>query len=261
MYTEIAEWWPLLSRPEDYEEEANFYMGTMHGAAEFPIETVLELGSGGGNNASFMKDRHSMTLVDISPRMLAVSKRLNPECEHLEGDMRTVRLGREFDAVFIHDAIVYMTSAEDLSAAVETAFLHTRPGGVALFCPDYTKENFTPLTDHGGYDDNDRGLRYLEWSWDPDPSDSTFIADYAYLIRESDGSVRLLHDRHIAGLFIGGGMDGDPRGSRVRPLGRPIPPQRGTPGPDRITGEEAERVAEICYGRVMSTVHLPSVVA
>ena len=35
-----------------------------------------------------------MTLVDLSEEMLAVSRELNPECEHLQGDMRTLRLGR-----------------------------------------------------------------------------------------------------------------------------------------------------------------------
>jgi SAM-dependent methyltransferase len=201
MYTDIAEWWPLLSRPEDYEEEATFYLRTLEQALGGPPKTVLELGSGGGNNASFMKKRTSITLVDMSPEMLAVSRGLNPECEHIEGDMRRVRLGREFDVVFVHDAIVYMTSRDDLAAAVETAFVHTRPGGIALFCPDHTKDNFTPRTDHGGYDDGVRGLRYLEWSWDPDPSDVTCITDYVYLIRDSDGGVQVLHDRHVEGLF------------------------------------------------------------
>ena len=68
--------------------------------------TLLELGSGGGNNASHLKARFNCTLTDISPDMLALSRTLNPECEHLEGDMRTLRLGRTFDVVFIHDAIV-----------------------------------------------------------------------------------------------------------------------------------------------------------
>jgi hypothetical protein len=31
--------------------------------------------------------------------MLDVSRALNPECEHIEGDIRTVRLERSFDAV------------------------------------------------------------------------------------------------------------------------------------------------------------------
>lgn len=202
LYGELAAWWPLLSAPADYEEEAAFYARTLLEASDSPPRTVLELGSGGGNNASHMKARFAMTLVDPSPGMLAVSRALNPDCEHVQGDMRTVRLGREFDAVFVHDAVCYMTSEAELRRAMETAFVHCRPGGVALFCPDHLRENFAPSTDHGGHDgDNGRGLRYLEWTWDPDPADATYTVDYAYLLREADGSVRAVHDRHVEGLF------------------------------------------------------------
>ena len=55
LYEELAEYWPLLSAPEDYAEEAAFYWRVMQGARPAPIRTVLELGSGGGNNASHMK--------------------------------------------------------------------------------------------------------------------------------------------------------------------------------------------------------------
>ena len=97
--------------------------------------TLLELGAGGGNNAFHMKRRFSCTLTDLSPRMLEVSRSINPECEHLAGDMRELRLGRQFDAVFVHDAVEYMTTPDDLARAVSTAYIHTRPGGVALFVP------------------------------------------------------------------------------------------------------------------------------
>ena len=90
------------------------YREALVASASSPIDTLLELGSGGGNNASHLKKHFQMTLVDLSPGMLEVSRKLNPECEHLQGDMRSVRLGRSFDAVFMHDAIAYMTSAEDL---------------------------------------------------------------------------------------------------------------------------------------------------
>ena len=201
MYSEIADWWPLLSRPEEYEEEAGFFTRTLIEVSDEPPRTILELGSGGGNNASHMKADLDMILVDLSPNMLEVSKRLNPDCEHIVGDMRTIRLDREFDAVFIHDAIDYMTSSGDLAAAVETAFIHTRPGGVALFCPDHIRETFKPSTEHGGSDADGRGLRYLQWTWDPDPRDSSCVTDYAYLLRDRDGGVSVLHDRHECGLF------------------------------------------------------------
>lgn len=125
-------------------------------ASERPVRTVLNLGSGGGNNASHLKKHFQMTLVDPLPGMLAVSQALNPECEHLEGDMRDVRLGRTSDAVFIHDAIMYITTEADLRRAMETAFIHCAPGGGAIFAPDYTRETFEPRTDHGGHDGNGR---------------------------------------------------------------------------------------------------------
>lgn len=142
-----------------------------------------------------------MTLVDQSPEMLAVSRTLNPECEHLLSDMRTVRLGRLFDAVFIHDAIMYMTTEIDLRAAMATVYLHCRPGGVALFVPDHVRETFTPSTEHGGHDGEQRALRYLEWSYDPDERDTTYVTDFVYVLREGADRVRVEHDRHIEGLF------------------------------------------------------------
>jgi ubiquinone/menaquinone biosynthesis C-methylase UbiE len=76
MYSEIADWWPLLSSPEEYEEEAGFFTRTLIEVSDEPPRTILELGSGGGNNASHMKADLEMTLVDLSPNMLEVSKTL-----------------------------------------------------------------------------------------------------------------------------------------------------------------------------------------
>lgn len=201
LYTELAEWWPLLSPPSEYAEEAAAYQRILLESCRRPCRTVLELGSGGGNNASHLKARFEMVLVDRSPAMLDVSRALNPECEHVRGDMRTVRLGRRFDAVFVHDAIAYMATEADLRRVIETAALHCAPGGAVLFAPDHVRESFKPSTDHGGYDGPHRALRYLEWTWDPDPADTTCLVDYVYLLRERDGSVRVESDRMIEGLF------------------------------------------------------------
>jgi SAM-dependent methyltransferase len=201
LYRDLAAWWPLISAPEEYAEEAATAAAVL-GSASTGVHEVLELGSGGGHNAVHLKSRFSMTLVDLSPDMLAVSRRLNPECAHHQGDMRTVRLGREFDAVFVHDAVAYLTTEADLRQVIETAFTHCRPGGIALFMPDHTAETFQPVTDHGGSDGPDgRGARYLEWTTDPDPGDTWIQSEYAFLLRDPDGSVRVVHDTHRTGLF------------------------------------------------------------
>ena len=144
LYTQLASWWPLLSAPAEYAEAAAFYRRLLQDASDLTIGTLLELGSGGGNNASHLKAHFRVTLVDLSPDMLGVSRNLNPECEHCVGDMRTIRLGRQFDGVFIQYAVSYMATETDLRQAIETAFVHCRPGGVALFAPDHLRENFLP---------------------------------------------------------------------------------------------------------------------
>jgi hypothetical protein len=201
LYTDLATWFHLLTAPDEYAEEAELYRGILCETTPVPLRTLLELGSGGGNIASYHKRHFSCTLVDLSSQMLEVSRSINPECEHIEGDMRTVRLGRTFDAVFVHDAVMYLTTEVDLRQAMETAFFHCRPGGVTLFVPDHVRETFTPTTDHGGHDGDGRGLRYLEWTWDPDPFDSTYFVDLAYLLREDGKPMRCEYDRHVCGLF------------------------------------------------------------
>ena len=200
-YTDLAEWWPLISPPEDYLEEAVLGASVLQRAG-IPVHKVLELGSGGGHNAVHLKQSFAMTLVDLSDEMLEVSRRLNPECDHYQGDMRTIRLGRQFDAVFVHDAIDYMTAEADLRLAMETAFVHCRIGGLAFFVPDDIRETFQEGSDHGGHDAADgRGARYLEWTWDPDPDDTWTTTEYAFLLRNVDGVVRMVHETHRTGLF------------------------------------------------------------
>lgn len=203
LYGSLAEWWPLISPPEEYVEEAAFAATLLSstGSSTGPFD-VLDLGSGGGHMAVHLKRHFNLTLVDLSDDMLAISRRLNPECEHVAGDMRSVRLGREFDTVLVHDAVDYMTTEAELRRAVDTAFAHCRPGGVAVFIPDYTVETFAPGTEHGGGDDpSGRGARFLAWTQDPDPTDTTVATEYVFMLRDADGTVRVVHETHETGLF------------------------------------------------------------
>ena len=202
LYTELASWWPLLSPVVDYAEEAAFLRKVLAEAGLPSAPSLLELGSGGGSNAFYLKQYFDrITLTDISPQMLAISRLLNPECEHHDGDMRDLRLGRAFDVVFVHDAIDYMLTLEDLRRSLETAAVHCKPHGLALVVPDYVRETFQPSTGHGGSDGDGRSLRYLEWTYDPDERDSTYTTEFAYLLREGDTPARVEHDVHVCGLF------------------------------------------------------------
>ncbi|HSV99652.1 MAG TPA: class I SAM-dependent methyltransferase [Sedimentisphaerales bacterium] len=201
LYGDLADWYPLLTPVGDYAEEAAFYRRLFEIYCRQPPRTLLDLGSGGGHNAAYLKETLACTLIDVAPAMIGLSRRLNPKCEHILGDMRSIRLGRVFDCVLAHDAVSYMTSRSDLVSAIATAFAHTAAGGVALFQPDFVSETFEPGAETGGSDGNGRALRYLEWRWIPDSRTDIYVTDMAYLLRDVNGAVEVVHDRHFMGLF------------------------------------------------------------
>jgi trans-aconitate methyltransferase len=200
LYSELVPWYRLIDPPEDHADEAAAYRAAFERALPPGLATLLDLGAGGGHNAFHLKRRFACTLTDLSPDMLESSRELNPECEHAQGDMRTLRLDRLFDAVLVHDAVAYMTTEADLLAAVLTAFVHTRSGGAAVFAPDCYKDTFQEGTDLLEATRDARAIRGLSWAWDPDPKDDVMAVDYAFLLRDG-ATLRAVHDHHDEGLF------------------------------------------------------------
>lgn len=201
LYSELADWYYLLTHPDDYEEEAGIFHSTFEEHARIPIRTMLELGSGGGANALYLKRHYDMTLSDLSEQMLAQSKTINPDVRHIQGDMRTLRLGEEFDAVFVHDAIAYMTTTDDLGAAITTAAVHLKPGAMTLLVPDDILETYAPSSSDGGHDIGGRSLRYTETHGPVEPGSTVAETRFVYTLRDEDGSERTIEDVHRFGVF------------------------------------------------------------
>jgi len=201
LYGELAAWWPVISPPAEYAGDAEA-VEREFAAAAVPVRTLLDLGSGGGHVALHLRRNRSVTLADLSPDMLAVSRQLNPDCEHVQGDMRTIRLGREFDAVLVHDAVDYVISQADLALVVGTAFAHCRPGGIAVFAPDHTAETFRAGAGAGGgHDGSGRQASFTERTTDPDPGDNWILAEYEFTLRDADGTVTIVPEAHRLGSF------------------------------------------------------------
>ena len=201
LYNELAYLWPVISPPETYAEEADHWRRAIRNKLGEDRLRLLELGVGGGHNLSHLTTDFEAAAVDISPRMLELSRRLNPTVDHHLGDMRTVRLGRKFDAVLVHDAIGYMLTEDDLRAALTTAKEHLRPGGLLLLAPDLVRESFYEGMVHrwtGAV--GDVRVETEERMYVRDPADSVIESHFTYTITES-GTVRTEHDIHLTGLF------------------------------------------------------------
>ena len=201
MYGDLAHLWPLISPPEEYADEAAHWRDALRARLGPGRHRLLELGVGGGHNLSHLTDDFQATAVDISERMLANSVRLNPGVEHVVGDMRTVRLGRTFDAVLIHDAVSYLLTEDDLVATFETARAHLSPGGALIVAPDWYRETWRGTEAFSRVRRGEgRELAFFEYRTDLDPDDTTVETVFMYVTNEG-GEVRVEHDYHVMGLF------------------------------------------------------------
>jgi SAM-dependent methyltransferase len=187
-------------------DESETFAGLIRAHGRGAMKTLLNLGSGGGHNDWTLKHHFAVTGVDCSPEMQGLAGRLNPAVEYIAGDMREVRLEREFDAVVCCDSIDYMLSEADLAAAFATAYAHLRPGGVFLTYAEVTVESFVEgrvrairAVGDGGGDDGSE-IIFIEHDHDPDPTDSTMECGYITLIRQA-GLFRVEADHHLTGIF------------------------------------------------------------
>ncbi len=130
-----AAYYDLFYQSKDYDAECAFLEDVFAGS-ERPIRTVLDLGCGTGGHAVRLAQRgYKVTGVDSSPGMLERARAKEAQgAEWLEGDVRTLRLGRSFDAVICMFAVLgYQTANEDLSAALRTVRAHLAPAGLFVF--------------------------------------------------------------------------------------------------------------------------------
>ncbi len=201
LYNDLSYLWPVISPPEEYGEEAGLWQKVLREYLGAGRHEILELGVGGGHNLSHLTAHYDAAAVDISGKMLGLSRRLNPSVTHHLGDMRNVRLGRKFKAVLIHDAISHMLSEKDILDTFTTAAVHIDTPGVLIVAPDYFRETFSsPTVECRTQIDESMKLTYFEYAHDPDPNDTVIETVFTYLIHEK-GSLRLEHDRMITGLF------------------------------------------------------------
>lgn len=199
LYTELAPWWPLLSPPDAYAEDAQLVYALLEQALGRAPRSLLELGCGSGTLASHLPGAVELHLNDLSADMLQVAAQRNPGANTHCADLRALRLPHTVDAVLIHDALMYLESEDDLLAALHTAAAHLEPGGVVLLMPDFVEETFYPGTDAGGGDHpSGRAVRLLEWR--TEASGGRFEVHMSLLLRDTDGSVRAIHEPHT--MFV-----------------------------------------------------------
>lgn len=198
-YNELAWTEDYLADPSDYEDEVSAYIHLINGTATEPVETMLHLGCGAGGHDRYYKKHFTITGVDISVGMLDKAKVANPEIEYIEGDMRTIRLDRQFDCVIIPDSIDYMVSLDDLKQAIQTSAIHLKPGGVLLIVGK-TEETFQSNNFAYTGEKDDTQVTLFENNFINHYKPNTYEIIMVYLIRQK-GKLSKYIEESVAGLF------------------------------------------------------------
>ena len=198
-YGDLAWTESIITSPEDYTEETEFYANIIKENVGIEAKSLLHLGCGAGGNDYTFKKHFKVTGVDISEEMLRIARKINPEVAYLHDDMRSVDLKERFDAVAIPDSIDYMATLPELEIAIATARKHLKPGGVLLIVAK-TREEFrgNNFCYTGAKDDVE--ITIFENNYIPKTDRATYEAIFVYLIR-GEGRLSIHTDCHTLGLF------------------------------------------------------------
>ncbi len=99
--------------------------------------SILDVACGTGMHlAAFARLGFDVEGVELSAEMLSAAAERLPGVPLHQGDMRSFRLDRRFDAVVcLYSAIGYMTTVDDLATALSTMGDHLGDGGVLVVEP------------------------------------------------------------------------------------------------------------------------------
>jgi len=95
---------------------------------------ILDLGCGGGEPIArfLIEGGFNVTGVDAAPAMIAMCRRRFPDATWIEADMRTLDLGRRYDAIVAWDSFFHLDGDEQ-RAMFDIFANHCAPNGLLLF--------------------------------------------------------------------------------------------------------------------------------
>jgi ubiquinone/menaquinone biosynthesis C-methylase UbiE len=163
--------------------------------------SLLEVACGTGRYLVELQ-RHFSVIegLDVEAAMLDIARERLPDVPLHEGDMRTFDVGRTFDVVVcLFSSIGYMTTREDLTAALRNMRRHLVPGGVMVIDPWFTPDAW--IDGHVG-GSLERGEDVVVGRLSHGTVDGTVsVMDAHHLVGRQGRGVEHYVERHVMGLF------------------------------------------------------------
>lgn len=137
-FSAYSQYYDLLYSDKNYEAEVG-YIESLLKEHNILSGSILELGSGTGKHANLLAEKnYVVTGIERSQDMIDKTQK-SQSCTFVCGDITSVRLGCEFDAVIsMFHVISYITSDDDLTSLFRNTNSHLRVNGLFLFDVWYT---------------------------------------------------------------------------------------------------------------------------
>ncbi len=199
MYAEMAPYYDRIYAFKDYESEANKIVEMIRAHRRSEGKCLLDVACGTGHHLKHLSASFDAEGLDNCPELLEIARTRNPDMTFHDGDMRTFDLSMSYDAITcLFSSIGYMTSLEDLSAAVDNMARHLVPGGVLLVEPWLTPDVWQAGTVHGMFiDEPDLKIARVNTSL---TKGRLSVFDLHHLIGTPEGTFHVV-EHHEMGLY------------------------------------------------------------
>ena len=204
MYAEMAQYYDRIYSFKDYASETEKLIGWIKEHRQSNGTRLLDVACGTGQHLEHLGKSFDVEGLDLSPELLELAQQRNPGMTYHCADMRTFDLASSYDVITcLFSSIGYMTTIEDLRAAVANMARHLVPGGVLIIEPWLTPDVWKPGTVHGMFiDDPDLKIARVNTSV---TKGRLSVFDLHHLVGTPEKTFHLV-EHHEMGLYTVGEM-------------------------------------------------------
>ena len=160
---------------------------------------LLDVACGTGLHIGHFRQHYQVEGLDLDPGMLKIARRKYPRVRFHRANMLDFVLHRKFDVITcLFSSIGYVKTIPRLNKAIQNMGQHLKPGGVLIFEPWFTPQQWRTGKPHGTFA-NEPNLKIARMNVSGRKGKISLL-DFHYLVATSEG-VKYFSESHELGLF------------------------------------------------------------